>query len=148
MAGEQLRVTDGKARGTRLRVDAELLVGRAASEDDGRLGDDPELSRRHARLARGERGELTLEDLGSSNGTFVNGERVAAARALRPGDVVRMGETELAVTDAEGRIPEATQAGSPAATQVAVPEELVVVEGRAKGKRLTLGPRRRRAPQG
>jgi pSer/pThr/pTyr-binding forkhead associated (FHA) protein/tRNA A-37 threonylcarbamoyl transferase component Bud32 len=135
MAGEQLRVINGKARDTLLRVDAELLIGRAAPEPDGRLGDDPEISRRHAQLARGERGELTLQDLGSSNGTFVNGQRVDTC-VLHVGDVVHMGRSELAVTDAEGRVSQPAQAGSPAATQAAVAEELVVVEGRAKGTTL------------
>ena len=51
---------------------------------------------------------------------------------------MRLGTTELAVTDADGRIPEPTQIGSPAVTHVPIPEELVVVEGLAKGKRLTL----------
>src|SRR4051794_17854142 len=121
MAGEQLRVTDGEARDTRLRVEAELLIGRAAPEPGGRLGDDPEISRRHARVARGARGELTLEDLGSSNGTFVNGERVDGARVLQLGDVVHMGRTGLVVTDAEGRVPEATRIGSPAVARATLP---------------------------
>ena len=113
MAGEQLRVSEGNARDTRLAVDGELLIGRAATEDDGRLGDDPELSRRHARLARGASGELTIEDLGSSNGTFVNGERIdARADAAALGDIVRVGNTVLQVTDASGRVPEPTQLGA------------------------------------
>jgi pSer/pThr/pTyr-binding forkhead associated (FHA) protein len=88
MAGEQLRVTEGKERGRRLSVDADLLIGRIALEDDGRLGDDPEISRRHARVSRGAEGQLTIEDLGSANGTFVNDERIDAPRrrgALRAG---------------------------------------------------------------
>ena len=139
VAGEQLRVTEGKARGTRLPVAGEFLLGRAAPEGDGRLGDDAEISRRHARLFRSSRGELMIEDLGSSNGTFVNGERIEAPRVLELGDVVRVGTTEMAVTDAEGRVPEETRIGSPAVTKVTIPEELVVVEGRAKGKRMPLG---------
>jgi DNA segregation ATPase FtsK/SpoIIIE, S-DNA-T family len=136
VAGEQLRVTQGMAPGTELAVDDELLIGRAASEEAGRLGDDPELSRRHARLTRGRRDALEIEDLGSSNGTWVNNERIEEPRVLRVGDLVRVGQTELAVTNAEGRIPETTLIGTPAV--VMVPEELIVLEGRAKGKRLTL----------
>ena len=83
MAGEQLRVTEGNARGTSLAVEAELLIGRAAPEEAGRLGDDPELSRRHARASRAANGQLTIEDLGSANGTFVNGERIDAPRDAR-----------------------------------------------------------------
>ena len=59
MAGEQLRVTEGKAEGERLAVERDVLIGRAADEPVGRLGDDPELSRRHARAWRGLEGEPT-----------------------------------------------------------------------------------------
>src|SRR3954452_9833804 len=141
MADEHLRVLVGMAPDTRFAVDGELLIGRAATEADGRLGNDPELSRRHAQLARGPEGELTIEDLGSSNGTFVNGERLEGVRVLQLGDVVRLGTTELAVTDADGHIPEPTQIGSPAVTHVPIPQELGVVEGLAKGERLTLDGR-------
>ena len=48
MAGEQLRVTEGKEQGKLLGIDADLLIGRLAPEDEGRLGGDPEISRRHA----------------------------------------------------------------------------------------------------
>ena len=68
----------------------------------------------------------------------MNGERLEGVRVLRLGDTLRLGTTELAVTDADGHIPEPTQVASPAVTHVPIPEELVVVEGLAKGKRLTL----------
>jgi pSer/pThr/pTyr-binding forkhead associated (FHA) protein len=54
---------------------------------------DDSVSRRHVEIAvRG--GVCALRDLGSCNGTYVNGRRVARAR-LRRGDVLRLGETEL-----------------------------------------------------
>ncbi len=56
MVGEQLRVTEGKEGGTLLTVDGELLIGRQAPESEGRLGGDPEISRRHARISRGADG--------------------------------------------------------------------------------------------
>ena len=102
MADEQLRVTEGNALGEQLSVEADVLIGRAASEAVGRLGDDPEISRRHARVWRGTEGELRIEDLGSANGTFVNGERIDDTRTLHIGDVVRVGQTVLTVTDASG----------------------------------------------
>jgi predicted component of type VI protein secretion system len=53
--------------------------------------DDVEVSRRHARLlAQG--GGYTVEDLGSTNGTFVNGERISGIVALKPGDSLRLGD--------------------------------------------------------
>jgi pSer/pThr/pTyr-binding forkhead associated (FHA) protein len=144
MAGEQLRVTEGKERGKRLSVDADLLIGRAAAEDDGRLGGDLEISRRHARVSRGGAGQLTIEDLGSANGTYVNGERIDAPRPLELGDVVSVGKTVLQVTDrsgavpAEPRVPPRVSAGEPPRLTPAGGEELVVTAGPAAGRRLTL----------
>jgi pSer/pThr/pTyr-binding forkhead associated (FHA) protein len=52
------------------------------------------VSRKHARIRR--RGsEVTIEDIGSSNGTFVNSERLSAPRPLRDQDVVRLGSVEI-----------------------------------------------------
>ncbi len=53
---------------------------------------DPEVSRHHCRLTRTPTG-FTLEDLGSTNGTFVNGQRLTAARPLMNGDMIGLGET-------------------------------------------------------
>ena len=53
---------------------------------------DPEVSRHHMRLTRGA-GGFTVEDLGSTNGTFVNGQRLTGARPLRTGDMIGLGET-------------------------------------------------------
>lgn len=52
---------------------------------------DPEVSRQHARINRTP-GGYVLEDLGSTNGSFVNGERLVAPRVLNPGDLVGLGE--------------------------------------------------------
>jgi pSer/pThr/pTyr-binding forkhead associated (FHA) protein/tRNA A-37 threonylcarbamoyl transferase component Bud32 len=141
MAGEQLRITQGNAAGERLLVNAELLIGRAAERSEGRLGDDPELSRRHARASRGADGELRIEDLGSANGTFVNDERIDAPRTLHLGDVVRMGQTVLEVTDVSGHVPQPTRLGAAPPTRLAdgAGEQLLVTIGKDKGRRLTLG---------
>ncbi len=53
---------------------------------------DPEVSRHHTKITRGG-GGYTLEDLGSTNGTFVNGQRLTGARPLNGGDLVGLGET-------------------------------------------------------
>jgi len=53
---------------------------------------DREVSRHHLRLMRGDEG-YTIEDLGSTNGTFVNGKRVTGATLLKNGDMVGLGET-------------------------------------------------------
>jgi hypothetical protein len=53
---------------------------------------DPNVSRRHAELRRGESGDWTIADLGSTNGVKVNGRRVSSTR-LSPGDEVTVGTT-------------------------------------------------------
>lgn len=60
-----------------------------------RLGDDSKVSRRHAELVRIETGEYLIRDLGSSNGVFVNEERLAVGqgRVLKEEDQVRIGNT-------------------------------------------------------
>lgn len=70
---------------------AEVQLGRAAPGFE-LLADDAELSRRHAVIRREEEGTLVVEDLGSRNGTWVNGERIERRR-LEPGDTIRVGET-------------------------------------------------------
>jgi pSer/pThr/pTyr-binding forkhead associated (FHA) protein len=139
MAGEQLRVTEGKARGARLSVDIDLLIGRLAPDDEGRLGDDPVISRRHARVSRGVDGQLTIEDLGSANGTYVNDERLDTPRMLDPGDVIRVGRTLLEVIDPSGVVSDASRqpAGSEPAQAPDPPadagRELVVTGGGGPG---------------
>lgn len=49
-----------------------------------------EISKRHARLSRDAQGGVVIEDLGSTNGTYVNGQRITGARALRRGDAVML----------------------------------------------------------
>lgn len=67
-----------------------ITVGRDITNDI--VINDPEVSRHHMRFTRGASG-FSLEDLGSTNGTFVNGQRLTGARPLRPGDMVGLGET-------------------------------------------------------
>ncbi len=67
----------------------ELTIGRDVNNDI--VINDAEISRRHARLFIGPAG-YTLEDLGSTNGSFVNNQRLAGPHALRPGETFRFGE--------------------------------------------------------
>ncbi len=77
-----------------LTLDAHpLTVGRGATNDVA-LSVDEYASSRHARFEP-RRDGIFVEDIGSTNGTFVNGIRVTRERRLVPGDVVRIGETDL-----------------------------------------------------
>jgi len=67
-----------------------ITLGRDITNDI--VINDPEVSRHHGRLTRGG-GGYTLEDLGSTNGTFVSGQRLTGARPLSGGDVIGLGET-------------------------------------------------------
>jgi hypothetical protein len=74
---------------------APLTVGRGGQNDLVLTGDDF-ASGRHARIElRGD--GVWVQDLDSTNGTFVNGSRVAGAQRLDQGDVLRVGETDLRV---------------------------------------------------
>ena len=90
----RLEVTGGPGlkKGTVIDVETSVVLGRDAATDV-RLDGDDFASGRHARLETRPDG-VWVEDLGSTNGTFVNGKRVTAER-LEPGDVVRVGQTEL-----------------------------------------------------
>ena len=70
-----------------------LTIGREGCEI---ILPDPEVSRRHAIVRRLDSG-LALEDLGSLNGTWINDRRIDAVTELRPGDVVRFGNTVCSV---------------------------------------------------
>jgi len=80
-------------QGGTIELSASTVVGRDAGTGI-RLDRDEFVSARHARIEPRPDG-VWIDDLGSTNGTFVNGTRVKGARALRPGDVVRIGATEL-----------------------------------------------------
>jgi len=92
-SGTELVVITGPAgAGTTYRVVDEMTLGRATG--CAISFDDTFVSQLHARLHR-DAGAVTVEDLGSTNGTFVNEAPVTAAVALRPGDRLRIGDTTL-----------------------------------------------------
>src|SRR5512145_3534165 len=55
---------------------------------------DPESSRRHSRISW-QGGRYVIEDMGSTNGTFVNGLQITTPRPLNPGDSIMIGQTTL-----------------------------------------------------
>jgi hypothetical protein len=107
-AGELAQMRDSGPRGGRLVVvssptleageertldSTPLTVGRAPQNDIA-LGGDDYASAKHARVEP-RRDGVWVEDIGSTNGTFLNGIKLTRERKLTPGDVVRVGETEL-----------------------------------------------------
>jgi pSer/pThr/pTyr-binding forkhead associated (FHA) protein len=97
-ATARLEVVAGRAIGMSVLLDDELLIGRHA-EGAGRLADDEEISRSHARITLDRSGFCAIEDLGSTNGTFVNGLRISGPRTLSVGDTVELGATTLVVRE-------------------------------------------------
>ena len=91
-----LQVVAGPSAGTLIRVGRELRIGRAEPGEAG-LGSDLALSRHHATVRQSVDGVLTIEDAGSTNGTYVNDARIMEPRRLYPGDTLRLGATTLQV---------------------------------------------------
>jgi sigma-B regulation protein RsbU (phosphoserine phosphatase) len=91
-----------------------VVIGRSSSVDLS--VPDPSMSRRHARLKRtGD--EWFIEDLGSRNGTMINGQRVVGARLVVPGDVLTVGSSQITVRRLNSASPApAAPAAAPAHT--------------------------------
>jgi pSer/pThr/pTyr-binding forkhead associated (FHA) protein len=91
VADSSLVIHEGAGAGSEHPVDGELILGRERATADLVI-DDPGVSRRHARVLE-DRGDVIVEDLGSSNGTYVNGERISGPVELGAGDEVQVGAT-------------------------------------------------------
>jgi serine/threonine-protein kinase len=100
-------VVDGALAGQRFAVADELTIGRESAD---LILPDADASRRHAVL-RSAHERVEIEDLGSRNGTWVDGERVAGAGELRDGSRVRIGGTTLFVEVPRAQAP-ATRASA------------------------------------
>jgi pSer/pThr/pTyr-binding forkhead associated (FHA) protein len=95
--GPQIEVITG-VRSWRHALDADRTTVGKAHENDVPLPDDATASHLHAVLERFAAG-WCVTDLGSSNGTWVNGERIWASRRLRHADEIRIGQTRLLFRD-------------------------------------------------
>lgn len=87
----------GHTPGMEYEVGPGAVLGRG-DQAEIRL-EDPFASSRHARLTR-QGGVVILEDLGSTNGTYLNEELVGGPQPLHPGDRVRIGDSEFTYLDA------------------------------------------------
>jgi pilus assembly protein CpaF len=95
----------------------EIVIGRDVNADV--VVNTAEVSRRHARLLL-DAGVYIIEDLGSTNGTFINGQRLNSPMPLRSGDVIMLGEAATLVFESSQFDPNATMI-SPAGGQDAIP---------------------------
>src|SRR3954470_22804548 len=110
----QIEVING-VRSERLDLAADRSTIGKAVENDVPLADDAMASHLHAVLERFAAG-WCVTDLGSSNGTWVNGERIWATRRLRHGDEIRVGQTRLVFRDPLGA------PGAPTETELPPPD--------------------------
>jgi pSer/pThr/pTyr-binding forkhead associated (FHA) protein len=93
-----LEIVEGDDAGRQTTLAGPIEIGR--DESTGLPLDDEQASRRHARVsAQGD--AAVVEDLGSTNGTYVNGQPVEGQRELRPGDRIRVGLTVIELRTAQ-----------------------------------------------
>lgn len=99
MTGLCLEIVEGPDAGRQLALRSPVVIGRAGNADLAL--DDKEVSRLHARVSPSPEGEATVEDIGSSNGTFLNAGEVHGATRMYPGDELLLGVTVLTLRTAE-----------------------------------------------
>ena len=117
-----VRIPDRKPEEQLIRV-GRMTIGRSADQDIVVL--DKSASRLHAEIYYDEGlGSITLTDLGSTNGTFVNRERLTVARRLYDGDVVRIGASTLEVSFRDPEVVPQKATGSRRVTRELVLEAL------------------------
>lgn len=86
-------VTQGNQQGLSLPAAATINLGRAP--DSTFILDDDYASARHAQLLQADANTWVLTDLDSTNGTFVNGQRVTGSVSVTAADVIRIGKTQM-----------------------------------------------------
>ncbi|HLL51945.1 MAG TPA: FHA domain-containing protein [Myxococcaceae bacterium] len=97
LEGQVLRGLTGPWANKRFPLEGTLVIGRSPGVQV--LIDDDSVSRRHAEVAPTEEG-VVLRDLGSANGTLLNGEPVTEDVLVSPGDIIQVGVVELVLEDA------------------------------------------------
>jgi serine phosphatase RsbU (regulator of sigma subunit) len=146
-----LSILSGSDAGADFRFDrsAVAIIGRGAAVSIALT--DASVSRRHAQLAF-TNGAWTVQDIGSFNGTFVNGRRIAQPSPLANGDALRIGSVQCTFADEaaeDGRTaPAAVTVAAPASAQVAQESDIVLrvsaeAAAMAAGGQTLLGTARR-----
>jgi pSer/pThr/pTyr-binding forkhead associated (FHA) protein len=114
-----LEIVEGADAGHRAALSSPMTVGRGRDVDLV-LADDL-VSRRHARVSRSGAGAV-VEDLGSRNGTFVNGNQIYGPTRLEPGDQLQLGVTLVELRSAR-QIAERPSAVQPVPPPLARPAQ-------------------------
>jgi pSer/pThr/pTyr-binding forkhead associated (FHA) protein len=99
----ELVVVEGPDQGRSFALTAQSVIGRDPTATVNLT--DEEVSRRHAILTLGE-GQITIEDLGSFNGTHLDGGELTGETPLQVGDRFRVGQTMLELREVAGADPE------------------------------------------
>lgn len=102
----------------------EISIGREIGSDV--FINEAEVSRRHARLTQ-QAGTYLLEDLGSTNGTFVNGQRLMSPHLMQPGETILVGENTTLVFEVAPFDPNAPPISPPVQEAIASPQPLTPV---------------------
>ncbi len=110
-----LKVLSGPAAGESLGIEKEVVIGREGAD---LTITDPQISRRHTAVRPVDDG-VEIEDLGSLNGTFVDGERLSAPKTLRSTTKIRIGDSDLEVEVTEDGLTQ--MAPTPIAAEAAEP---------------------------
>jgi pSer/pThr/pTyr-binding forkhead associated (FHA) protein len=114
MSELMLEIIEGPDAGRQLALHGPIVIGRGLDVD--LVLDDGEVSRRHARVTPSADGSAVVEDLGSTNGTFLNHDELYAPTRLDPGDELLIGVTlvELRTGEQLARQPSAVRMVPPA----------------------------------
>lgn len=99
----ELVVLEGPDAGRSFALTAQSVIGRDPTATVNLT--DEEVSRRHAIVSLGE-GEITIEDLGSFNGTHMDTGEIKEETPLRAGDRIRVGQSVLELREVAGTDPE------------------------------------------
>src|SRR5262245_53381697 len=100
MEGARLIVRDARGAAAEVALAGATTVGRESGSSVELA--DPAVSRRHAVIRREPDGRYVVSDLGSANGTYLNGRRLVVPTFLHPGDVIALGSSELTFVSEEG----------------------------------------------
>lgn len=118
----KIQAISGELTGQEINIDRDMLVGRHQTADI--LLQQSEISRKHAAFLLKEQA-LWLQDLGSSNGTFVNGVQIAVETLLKQGDIVQFASLKFSVLEPAKPLEQVVESVDDATLGAAVVEETI-----------------------